>query len=675
MKERDIFGKALEYSDPSSRKAFLDNSCEGDAALRARIEALLVAHENASQFLDQPAAEQLKPTNSGGQLAQTIDSAVRDGRNSSRADEDSDNDGANDLDLSFLQPSSQPDSIGRLGHYEVLQVLGTGAFGIVFKAFDEKLHRLVAIKAMNPQIAATSPPRKRFLREARSVAAIKHENIVQVYSVEEQPLPYLVMEYIDGQTLQDRLDGSGPLDVSEILDLGRQMASGLAAAHALGLIHRDIKPGNILLERGAASRVKITDFGLARAADDASITQSGIISGTPLYMSPEQAQGHSLDHRSDLFSLGSVLYQMASGRPPFRAASALAVLKRVADDTPRPIQEIIPEVPQWLCSIIAKLHDKDRNERFQSATDVVEEIARCQSEFENTGEAVGVSAMSRGKDHVQSTGAKTVAASVESTARHTPLRSRPAVWIFLGILVVVGANGAAPYLVQWMTPEIPNLPEGFVSGGLNFDGKDDYVKVGAIDWSYPQFTIEAFVTSANNSDNGTIVSLSSMGKDGEWMVLYDGGQAGPGKRTSGAQIKGETPIVTAYGPLTPNVRQHRAMVFDGAKLHYYINGIWQGERRAAAHEGMMWKMRELRLGCGGDGRRFFQGRIDQVRISKVARYPDSFPPIARVDSDDVTLALYNFDEGRGDTLADASGHGHDAKIFGATWVSQKPPSK
>jgi hypothetical protein len=158
--------------------------------------------------------------------------------------------------------------------------------------------------------------------------------------------------------------------VPYILRLGAQIARGLAAAHEQGLIHRDIKPGNILLESGIEPKVKITDFGLARAADDASLSQSGVIAGTPLYMAPEQAKGELTDPRADLFSLGSVLYTMSAGHPPFRAATALAVMKRVTEDTPRPIRQIIPEVPQWLCDIIAKLHAKDPAQRFQSATDV-----------------------------------------------------------------------------------------------------------------------------------------------------------------------------------------------------------------------------------------------------------------------------------------------------------------
>ena len=281
--------------------------------ISSRVDALLAAHAAAGSFLQVPAPQQLNDPAPDPPESPRFKTPCPAGEN---GDEDKD---SVTPDLGFLQPSNKPGSIGTLGHYEILQMLGEGGFGTVFKAFDEKLHRLVAIKVMQPQKAANSPPRKRFLRKARAVAGIRHENVTQVYSVEEQPLPYLVMEYIDGQTLQQRLDELGPLDVPEVVRIGQQIASGLASAHAVGFIHRDIKPGNILLENGAEQRVKITDFGLARTVDNASLTRSGEVSGTPLYMSPEQAAGTAIDSRSDLFSLGSVLYVMATGRPPFRA--------------------------------------------------------------------------------------------------------------------------------------------------------------------------------------------------------------------------------------------------------------------------------------------------------------------------------------------------------------------
>ena len=154
-----------------------------------------------------------------------------------------------------------------------------------------------------------------------------------------------------------------------------QTASGLAAAHAQGLIHRDIKPANILLENGV-ERVKITDFGLARAADDASLTQSGVVAGTPQYMAPEQARGEAVDQRADLFSLGSVLYAMCTGRPPFRASGTMAVLKRVCEETPGPIREANPEIPDWLVAIVEKLHAKDPADRYQSAAEVAEVLGQ-----------------------------------------------------------------------------------------------------------------------------------------------------------------------------------------------------------------------------------------------------------------------------------------------------------
>jgi serine/threonine protein kinase len=278
----------------------------------------------------------------------------------------------------FLRPAERPGSLGRLGHYEVLEVLGRGGFGIVLRAFDESLHRVVALKVLAPEMAETSPARKRFLREARASAPIRHENVVRVFAIEEEPLPYIVMEYIPGETLQGMINRIGPLDTGDVVRIGTQIARGLAAAHDLGLVHRDIKPGNILLEDGVDRLVKVTDFGLARTADDASLTQSGAVMGTPAYMAPEQARGERTDHRADLFSLGSVLYSMVTGRPPFRAETTFAVMKRVAEDTPRSIPEIIPEAPDWLCDIIAKLMEKERDDRIQTAREVAELLAASQ---------------------------------------------------------------------------------------------------------------------------------------------------------------------------------------------------------------------------------------------------------------------------------------------------------
>jgi WD40 repeat protein len=278
--------------------------------------------------------------------------------------------------LDFLAPAEQPGQLGRFGSYEVLEVLGHGGMGIVLKARDPALNRLVAIKVLAPQLAASGAARKRFAREARAAAAISHEHVVAIHAVDTvSGLPYLVMEYVPGHSLQQRLDRDGPLELEEILRIAMQVAQGLQAAHAQGVVHRDVKPGNILLEDGY--RVKITDFGLARAADDATVTQSGYLPGTPAYMAPEQASGEGVDHRSDLFSLGSVVYAMCTGRPPFRASTLHGLLLRVSDNRPTPVREINPRVPEWLVEIMNKLHAKDPSQRFQSAAEVATVFAEC----------------------------------------------------------------------------------------------------------------------------------------------------------------------------------------------------------------------------------------------------------------------------------------------------------
>ncbi|MEZ6142698.1 MAG: serine/threonine-protein kinase [Zavarzinella sp.] len=282
----------------------------------------------------------------------------------------------------YLQPGA-PGSMGQISHFQILKVVGQGGFGTVVQARDLKLDRLVAIKMLDPRLAVTSAPRKYFLREARCAAKISHPNVVQIFAVEDSPTPYMVMEYIEGETLQDRLDRDGPLTVEQGIDIGRQVASGLEAAHQYGLIHRDIKPANILIEK-KSEKVKITDFGVARAVDDASLTQSGAIIGTPMYMSPEQADGDAVDHRSDLFSLGSVLYTIFSGRPPFRAGNQFAVLKRVTEDRPRNILEVNPDLPEFISHLVNRLHEKNPQDRFQSAKQVLEALQTMKVEPTDT---------------------------------------------------------------------------------------------------------------------------------------------------------------------------------------------------------------------------------------------------------------------------------------------------
>jgi len=270
----------------------------------------------------------------------------------------------------LLSPPTHPEMLGRLGRYEVERLIGSGGMGVVFKAFDTELNRPVAIKLLAPYLASSGPARKRFAREARAAAAVVHQHVVPIHNVEtERESPFIVMQYVSGESLQARIDRVGPLELCEILRIGMQVADGLSAAHQQGIVHRDIKPSNILLEEDV-DRALISDFGLARAADDASLTRTGFHPGTPQYMSPEQASGQRVDARSDLFSLGSMLYTMCTGRPPFRAENSLSVMRRISESEPTPIQEITPNIPEWMCAVITKLMAKNLPDRISSAAEV-----------------------------------------------------------------------------------------------------------------------------------------------------------------------------------------------------------------------------------------------------------------------------------------------------------------
>lgn len=278
--------------------------------------------------------------------------------------------------LNFLQSTTHPDSIGRFGRYEIKEILGRGGMGLVMRGYDPALERHSAIKVLAPEFAAHAPARQRFSREAKSAAAVVHEHVVPIQTVDEvEGLPYLVMPVIEGTSLEKRIGDNGPLELLEILRIGMQTASGLAAAHEQGLVHRDVKPANILLEN-SVERVMITDFGLARAADDASMTRSGVIAGTPQFMSPEQARGGDIDHRSDLFSLGSVLYSMCTGHSPFRAETTMGILHRIVNDDPRSIRTLNPQIPAWLEQIIFRLLAKDVDKRFSNAGEVADLLGR-----------------------------------------------------------------------------------------------------------------------------------------------------------------------------------------------------------------------------------------------------------------------------------------------------------
>jgi serine/threonine protein kinase/Leucine-rich repeat (LRR) protein len=268
-----------------------------------------------------------------------------------------------------------PGEIGTLGPYRLLKPLGKGGMGTVYLAVDTRLGRKLALKVMLPEFAADPEAKERFVREARAAAQISHDNVVTVYEADERDgIPYITMQFLKGSPLDVYLRAKGAPPLPHIVRIAREAAQGLAAAHALGLVHRDIKPANLWLE-APNGRVKVLDFGLAKpVGTDAEITESGAVVGTPAYMSPEQARGLKLDHRTDLFSLGAVLYRLCTGQRPFDGPNVMSVLMALGNDDPTPVRERNPAVPEALAELINHLLSKQPEARPQTATEVAKRL-------------------------------------------------------------------------------------------------------------------------------------------------------------------------------------------------------------------------------------------------------------------------------------------------------------
>lgn len=368
--------RLLNESSPTEEQAMLEQHLNGCLRCQGMVEGLAVDKPHWASAVRQLAGAVAAE---GPGLHRALDRLKNGGLGlTQRMNEERE-----DYSLSFLAPPKKPGYIGELGQYSISEVIGSGGMGIVLKAFDNVLQRHVALKILASPLSAKKLHRQRFLREARAAAAVMHEHVVTIHAVDEgDPHPFIVMQYVRGCSLQQRVTENGPLELKEVLRIGMQIASGLAAAHTQGLIHRDIKPANILLENGV-ERVKITDFGLARTIDDAGLTQSGVVSGTPQYMAPEQARGEPLDHRADLFSLGSVLYFACTGKAPFQGRSMIGIVRSVADDQPIPLARLNPDVPSWMVGIIAKLHAKAPADRYQSAAEVAELLGSRLARLQN----------------------------------------------------------------------------------------------------------------------------------------------------------------------------------------------------------------------------------------------------------------------------------------------------
>ncbi|MEM7699594.1 MAG: serine/threonine-protein kinase, partial [Verrucomicrobiota bacterium] len=284
-----------------------------------------------------------------------------------------------EVDLStriFGESSADDASLGSIGRYRVDSLVGEGGMGLVYRGYDTELQRFVAIKVLSPTAAVSQEARDRFLREAQSAAAIVHEHVLPIHdlgTISGSGLPYLILPFVEGDSL-DQIATATTLSIARIVEIIAAIASGLEAAHAEGLVHRDVKPANVLTE-SKTGRIFLADLGLARAVEArGDLTGTGMLLGTPQYMSPEQARGEPVDHRSDLFSLGAILYRLLSDEPPFKGESALSILREVTDHQPTPIRKLRSDTPEWLANLCHRLLHKNPDKRPQSAKHVLDAI-------------------------------------------------------------------------------------------------------------------------------------------------------------------------------------------------------------------------------------------------------------------------------------------------------------
>ncbi len=601
----------------------------------------------------------------------------------------------------FGPPLAQGE-VGVLGPYRIVKELGHGGMGAVYAAMDTRLDRALALKVMLPHHAASKDSRERFLREAKAAAKIKHDNVVTVYEADERDgIPYIAMEFLEGYPLDAYLKKKGSPGMSQIIRIGKETAEGLAAAHKLGLVHRDIKPGNLWLE-APNGRVKVLDFGLAKPLDsEVEMTKSGMIVGTPAYMSPEQARSQKLDPRSDLFSLGALLYRLCTGLLPFQGENTMAILMALGSDEPKPVLDLNPNVPEALAILIHQLLAKNPNARPQNAGEVAERLRRI-----GTGQTlpsdnvvaqpvvytpIAITAETNNPfADIDADVSRTEMVSGSSNEVATP--KKPArkksgaglLWgVAAGLFVMLGlVIGIILFLSKGKDrTEAKNDTPDNITDGKDKEKKNPKVeppKIAppagkfALEFSKGQYAIASKVPQPATADV-TIeawVRLKPSTTEGhKEIVAFPNGSLNVGRDASGTGLELYTfhNHVTAKKAFTPGELIHIAGTNDGKQRRLYVNGKLVAKQDDPNHP----SPEQLKKGFEGKlsiGTLDFEGIIEQVRISTKPIYNQDFTPPALFTKEKDTYALYLFEEGQGDTLKDSSGNNYHAKINGAKWI-------
>jgi eukaryotic-like serine/threonine-protein kinase len=435
---KQIFNSAITYR-PEDRSLFISQACSGDEELRSEVESLIASHEQSGSFIDKPAFEAAASLLAG--------------------------------EKAELRPGQTIDS------YEVVSFISRGGMGEVYLAEDKRLGRKVALKLLPASFTTDDDRLRRFEQEARAASALNHPNIITIYEIREAAGTHIIAtEFVEGETLRQRL-GRAPLTLSETLNIAIQVADALSAAHKAGIIHRDIKPDNIMLRPDGY--VKVLDFGLAKLSEQASPavaseaptiqvrTGSGIVIGTAAYMSPEQARGLGVDHRSDIFSLGAVIYEMLARRKPFQGETPSDTLAAILKTEPPSLARLVSGVPSELIRIVNKCLRKDREERYQVVKDLWLDLKALKQELEFqdkfdrslAAEGDGTAIMPAGDATAVMPGAHTTAPRSaishisESISIEIKRHKLGAVLALLAVLLVVGAGSFGAY--KWLRREEP----------------------------------------------------------------------------------------------------------------------------------------------------------------------------------------------------------------------------